>query len=347
MLLCPGVQPCDACTSVIVSGKASPDGRPVMFKHRDAKAHPDNAVARFQGEKYAFIALVNGDWQDKVGIKGSWPEAWAGVNDAGFCIMNTATYDLKSDDVPAEQMDREGLVMYRALEICSSVREFEHFLDTLSRPRGVEANFGVIDAHGGAAYYEVDNWDYLKWDVNADPEGWRVVTNFTQSGRMEDRKGVDRYQRTIQNMSMPGFYTADDAVLKWKHSWMLNRISREGRPVLRDVTTSAVVFEGVRDGEDPALTVMWGCIGYPTAAPYIPLKVWSKDLVPDILRGPGAAPVCVRALQLKEEGGALGACRRLEEYIDTHFDSHFSESQYQKFIHKVEKRWRKYFRVRH
>ena len=134
--------PALACTSVIISGKVRADGKPVMFKHRDTS---------FQGEKYAFIGLVNTD----VPLE---KEVWAGTNSAGFSIMNTATYDLKEDDVPADQMDKEGYLMYRALEICVTVEDFEHFIDTLSKPMGVEANFGVIDAKGGAVYYEMDNW---------------------------------------------------------------------------------------------------------------------------------------------------------------------------------------------
>ena len=182
--------PAFACTSVIVSGAKSPSGRPVMMKHRDTGTL-DNRMARFEGEKYAFIGLVNSDMDPEN------PEVWAGSNTAGFCIMNTAAYDLKDDQVPESRMDREGFLMYRALEICANLADFENLLDTLQRPMGVEANFGVIDAHGGAAYYEVNNRVWYKFDVNKDPEGWRVVTNFTQHGRKEDRKGVERIARTL------------------------------------------------------------------------------------------------------------------------------------------------------
>ena len=56
----------------------------------------------------------------------------------------------KTADV--EVMDHEGKVMKRALEICQTAGDFENFLNALSRPMRVEANFGVIVAHGGAAY---------------------------------------------------------------------------------------------------------------------------------------------------------------------------------------------------
>ena len=34
--------------------------------------------------------------------------------------------------------------MKRALEVCKDMKDFEYFLDTLSRPMGVEANFGAV-----------------------------------------------------------------------------------------------------------------------------------------------------------------------------------------------------------
>ena len=68
-------------------------------------------------------------------------------------------------------MDREGILMYKALGICRTVEDFVTFLDTLSRPMGVEANFGVIDACGGASYFEVDNSGWVRFDVADEPGG--------------------------------------------------------------------------------------------------------------------------------------------------------------------------------
>lgn len=243
--------PSFACTSVIISGKVRKDGKPVMYKHRDTD-HKSNDIRWFQGEKYSFIGLVNTDEEPT-------HEIWAGTNSAGFCIMNTATYDLKEDDVPSGEMDREGFLMYRALEICATVADFEHFLDTLRKPMGVEANFGVIDAEGGAVYYEVDNWRIRgRYDVNEEPAGYRVVTNFTWSGRPEDRKGVDRYGKAcslLEETCIP--------IGEWDHDFLINKISRSGAPILRPITTAAVVFE---DG------VLWACTRTPDKIPYVPYR---------------------------------------------------------------------------
>ena len=243
--------PAVCCTSVIVSGKVRKDGKPVMYKHRDTD-HTSNEIRWFRGEKYGFIGLVDTDGDPT-------PEVWAGTNSAGFSIMNTATYDLKEDDVPADRMDREGFLMYRALEICATVADFEHFLDTLSKPMGVEANFGVIDAEGGAVYYEVDNWRIrARYDVNEEPSGYRVVTNFTWSGRPQDRKGVDRYEKACSLLAETCIPIGD-----WDHDFLINKISRSGAPILRPITSAAVVFE---DG------VMWACTGAPDKIPYLPFR---------------------------------------------------------------------------
>ena len=47
-----------ACTSAIFTGKATPDGRPLLWKHRDT-GEPNNRIQYFKGEKYTFYALIN------------------------------------------------------------------------------------------------------------------------------------------------------------------------------------------------------------------------------------------------------------------------------------------------
>ena len=313
-----------ACTSVIISGGKSGSGRPVMMKHRDTGTL-DNRMEWFKGEKYAFIGLVNSDWAEKPTAVAPFPfaEVWAGSNTAGFCIMNTATYDIKDDDVPDSLMDREGFFMYRALEICANIADFENYLDTLSRPMGVEANFGVIDAHGGAAYYEVNNSRWFKFDVNADREGWRVVTNFTQHGRKEDRKGVDRYNKACSLMAREA---TPSSLAIWKdHTWLINNISRSGTPILRDISSACIVFEGVAPGENPQHTVVWAAVGWPAATVYVPLLPFCGNLIPAYLSGnagTGHSLFCDNSLKWKAAGTDVSAAvRKTEGMIDSRFTS--------------------------
>ena len=286
------------CTSLIVSSKYTKDGRPIMMKHRDSSCK-DVAVNYFNGDKYTFVAIVDA---------GAEPgQAWAGTNRAGFSIMNTASYNIKNDNVHSSEMDREGFVMYLALSKCASVQDFENFLDSLSRPMGVEANFGVIDAFGGAAYYEVNNYTWVKYDVNDQtvaPDGYRIVTNFSESGRKEDYKGYERYLTALDiAKSMPvcrGKYDFD-------HKWLFDNISRsyrhsfmgldcsnyatKGNGIVPDQdfiprfsTSCSMVFEGVAPGTNPLGTVMWTILGYPACSVAIPVIVGGENIVPEYLR---------------------------------------------------------------
>ncbi len=320
------------CTSVIISGGVRADGRPVMLKHRDT-GELNNRMEWFQGPEYSFIGLVNSP------SRGG--EVWSGVNSAGFCIMNTATYDLKDDDVPSSDMDKEGIVMFKALGICRCLQDFENMLDSLSKPWGVEANFGIIDAFGGAAYYEVNNHSWKKYIVADQPGGYMVVTNFTRSGRKDDRKGVDRFEKASGIMASADIFTVD-------HKFLFNDVSRTGKPIMRDITSASVVFEGVSFGVDPCNTVMWTLLGSPTSTVYVPLKVFGSDHIPYYMkksRGSDNAAICDDALALKEalgfEHGCEDRCRKVEKYVDRRFSNGMPAESYDRFVRRVYRRYRR------
>ena len=289
------VSPVLACTSIIVAAKASADGRPTMFKNRDTDCL-DNRVERYQGKKYAFIGLVNAPM--KTG------EVWTGVNEAGFAIMNTASYNIKNDKVPYSKMDKEGVLMFEALGSCATVEDFRQFLQNHKKPLLVEANFGVIDAQGGASYFEVNNYEWWEYDVNKEPLGYRVVTNFSFAGRKAEYQGVERYQTAVSIMAD---YDRGHSVGEYeiKHNFLMNSFSRSyrhaslGTPddycpasgvtvdqdfIPRRITSAAVTIEGVRPDESPAKTVMWTSLGYPATSPAIPLLVGKADILPEYVK---------------------------------------------------------------
>ena len=178
-----------ACTSAIITGKLTKDGKPLLWKHRDT-GELNNRIEYFKGPKYTFLALVNSP--DSGGI------AWTGTNNVGFSIMNTASYNLRdaNDGVDDKEMDREGELMFKALGECRTIEDFEKFLKKYKKPFGVEGNFGVIDAEGGAAYFEVNNTRWEKIDVNDPkiaPQGYLVYTNHSYTGRLNEGMGYIRY----------------------------------------------------------------------------------------------------------------------------------------------------------
>jgi hypothetical protein len=176
------------CTTAIVSGKVTTDGRPLLWKHRDSSDEL-TSIIYFNNGKYDYIGLVNSSDKEK-------DEVWVGYNEAGFAVMNSASYNLKDEDDNTALKDREGIIMRMALQRCASLTDFETLLDTLPKPLGVEANFGVIDAMGGAAYYETDNYRYNKTDVNdhkTAPGGYLIRTNYSFTGNPEEGYGYIRY----------------------------------------------------------------------------------------------------------------------------------------------------------
>lgn len=287
----------DACTSAIFTGKATPDGRPLLWKHRDT-GELDNRMEYFpagNGRKYGFLGLVNSEVKDG--------EVWTGTNEVGFSIMNTASYNLQSEAADFE--DQEGVLMYQALGSCKTLKDFEKFLDKMKKPRGVEANFGVIDAEGGAAYYEVNNTEWTKIDVTDPkiaPEGFLIYTNHSYTGRKDDGMGYVRY-----NTANEIFHRAWIRGVEFTPQWIFNNLSRsyynsllgidlnknpelapEGWFVDQDFiprrsTSASIVVKGVKPGENPDLTVMWTVLGYPPCGVAVPLFAAMKENQPSLM----------------------------------------------------------------
>lgn len=282
--------PVQACTSAVVSGKVTPDGRPLLWKNRDTD-FMRNHVDYVKGEKYDFIAVVNS-------ANAYLKEAWMGTNSAGFALMNTQSYNLVDVKGDEERGAANGRVIYRALEVCATVEDFCHFLDTISKPSDIEANFGVIDAQGGAAMFEVDYYKYVMYDANNPkdaPYGYIARTNFSFAGKVNEGAGYVRYMeadQVLMKASATGSITPQFIFNDLSRSFrnrMLDIDLRSGaynRPqasgwfvdqdfIPRSSTSCSVVVQGVKPGEKAELTTMWTLLGYPPTGIAIPL--WVKD----------------------------------------------------------------------
>lgn len=304
-----------ACTSVIVSGRATADGRPLMLKHRDTGTL-DNRIDYFArtDSTFAFIGLVNVPYVDS--------SVWTGTNEVGFSIMNTASYNLRRDSLDCH-MDREGEVMKAALEVCRTTDDFEALLmkwftsdkNGYVAPLGVEANFGVIDANGGAAYYEVNNFEWVKFDVNQEAKGYRVVTNFSFSGRENEGAGYERYytasaimqeNETLLAHGMDHRFLFNSLSRSYRHEVLGVNYDAQNAPrmavdanfIPRGYTSAAMVIEGVRPGENPLHTVMWTLLGYPACTVALPLMVGGANML----------PTCVQAGEIGNEESHSPLC---------------------------------------
>jgi len=302
----------NACTSAIFSGKVTKDGRPVMWKHRDT-GQRNNKLEYYKGEKFAFVALVNSNNNGN--------SAWGGVNETGFAIMNTASYNLREDQNITK--GSVSLIMFKALALCSDLSDFEELLKKHNTPLGLETNFGVIDANGGAAYYEAGDSGWNKLDVNDPkiaPSGFIAHTNFSFTGRYDQGKGYVRYNTASEIIN--------EAILlnqKISPEWISSELSRSFRHSLlgidlkkdlilpngffidqdfipRLTSTSAIIVQGVNPGENPLFATMWTILGYPPLGIAIPVMVSQK--IPHYMTGNETsenAIICDMALKIKDE----------------------------------------------
>lgn len=305
-----------ACTSAVVSGRGTADGRPLLWKQRDT-GNLETKLVSDTGGRFAFVGVH--DLADTANA-----ECFMGSNEAGFSIINTATYNLQYEKYGGK-MDEEGKVMKRALATCRTLEDFEQLLRDTRGKRGVEANFGVIDAFGGAAYYETDPYSFTKFDANdpaVAPQGYLIRTNFSMVGTPESGQGYVRYQSTtncFQWASLGGGVSLDfillEATTNLRHSLVGTNLAQGPLPLNEDArtmvhftdfvprysTASSMIIQGVRKGDDPGATTVWTVLGSPLTTPVVPVWVKHASLIPSMMFATGNAPALLnaRALELK------------------------------------------------
>jgi len=194
----------------------------------------------------------------------------------------------------------------------------------MPKPIGVDANFGVIDAYGGAAYYETGNFDFKRYDAD-DPRvcsnGVLIRTNHSMRGEKEKGFGFCRFQ------------TATDALMKaaaekkltpqflfsitsrnlnhslTKTNLMANLPFNDKEPayrffidyIPRNSTASAIMVVGANNEKTANQTMMWTILGFPLTSVAVPVWITEDGALPKSLRlNTGhKAPLCTAALVLK------------------------------------------------
>ncbi len=306
-----------SCTTFLMSGKYTPDGRPILYKHRDTGTL-DNALVFFTDGKYQYIGMVDS--------KDSWKqEVWGGFNSAGFAIINSAAYNNNYGDT-TKFADQEGVVMKLALMSCATLADFEKMLADMPKPLGVDANFGVIDAQGGAAYYETGNFRFKKIDANDPalaPYGLLIRTNHSFTGTTDVGGGYIRFAAATEALNMAL------AQKKIEPQYLLNSISRNLKHSLTGVnlradlpadaatttfrnfedfiprTSSASVMMviGAAKGEDPDNAMMWTLTGFSLTTMAVPVWVSAGKSLPWVvgMKENMHAPLCDAAMTLKRQ----------------------------------------------
>lgn len=319
-----------ACTSFIVSGKATKDGRPLIFKNRDT-GDMNNVVVVMQGERYRYM-----------GIAASWDKEassiWGGHNEAGFAVINTAAYNMNG--CKGKDTDHDGRVMRRALEVCRTLADFEHLLDTLPKPLGVNSNFGALDGEGGCAYYETGDSGYVKFDANnpaVAPDGYLVRTNHGLTGCRDIDRGVERFMAISDFMAeahrkgnMECEYLIANVPRHLTHGLtkqnLYDQLPKDESDtrfihfsefIPRYISSSAILVQGVAPGEPPSHTISWTNIGWPCGSVAIPLMLEEGVTLPSIVqRGEsGKSWLCSQSIEQKLKVFSLKR-GNVRDYID-------------------------------
>lgn len=310
----------EACTTAVISGKYTKDGRPLLWKNRDTDALK-NRIMYFDDAQYAYMGLVNS--ADSTG-----KSIWIGMNETGFAIMNSASYNLNIGDT-TELSGFEGRIMKEALATCVTVSDFEKYLSKLEKPTRLEANFGVIDASGGAMLFELSNYKYVRFDANdatVAPFGYIIRANYSFTGSFgEESSGYIRKNTTeelfynaLATNTFDAQFIMQDVTRSLKHSLLKTDLEEQYGAIPENRTTysffhdfiprksssSACVVQGVKKGENPEFTTLWAAVGFPLASITIPLWLKSGNNFPRVLKIDNKlkdSPICNAALTLKKE----------------------------------------------
>jgi hypothetical protein len=190
----------------------------------------------------------------------------------------------------------------------------------------VDANFGVIDAFGGAAYYETGNYKFTKYDANDPkiaPNGILVRTNHSFSGDLTKGFGFCRYntatnalQKAVAAKNLTPEFLFNSLSRNLYHSLtktdlMAELPKRRDTPeyrfftdyIPRNITASAIMIIGARDKEHVKDAMMWTILGFPLTSVAVPVWIAAGKQLPKVvsLQSDLKSPICTAALKMKEQ----------------------------------------------
>ncbi|MFO7651879.1 MAG: hypothetical protein R6X13_11135 [bacterium] len=297
------------CTIGAFGGGSTADGRAVLWKNRDVDNQ--NQELRFWSHgRYRYVSNAYSD--DTL-------NAWGGINEAGFGIMNSNAYNL-GPKLPPKGPD-DGNIMALALATCASLEDFEKLLDSLNIVgRETPANYGVLDSTGDAAIFESSNTWYIRCDAAADSLGYTLRANYSFSGDSVRLRGLNRYRRAFEvcstrraagpvdirfvlgtlarDLGQPGF-----SPYPLPFTGTLGSLPEGYLPtdttVCRLKTRSVEVIVGPRPGGGPGTGMVWYLPGSPLTS--LPIPAWvAAESVPATLDGPDRAVLCDEAIRLRD-----------------------------------------------
>ena len=267
-----------ACTAAVVAAKASNEGGTILWKHRESNYYATH-IRHFKSEKYSYTGVAYND-KPEVGVL-------CGVNEVGFGIVNTATRNLPQNPAVEGPNRRTGF-MRDALINCATVDEFEEFVRHYKRGYKFTTNVGVGDSEGHAAFFEIWGDGYRRYDVDKSERGFDVRSSFSFAGDMNKLgSSKRRYDAMLELIGDKRTFSAKD-FYNYSRTY---HVAGKGDALKSDKPLYDHRYETVPHrstvgsftiicGKHPRILV---AMGYPAAAPAIPVWVEAKEQIPDCL----------------------------------------------------------------
>uniref|UniRef100_A0A7C4GK06 T9SS type A sorting domain-containing protein n=1 Tax=candidate division WOR-3 bacterium TaxID=2052148 RepID=A0A7C4GK06_UNCW3 len=293
-----------ACTIGAFGAGSTHDGRMLLWKNRDV-TNPDQALRFFPDAKFPFVANI---------YAGESSEVWAGINSAGFAVMNSNAFNLGGFADAAAAAD-DGIIMHLALAGCATLDDFARLLDSLNIVgRNTTANFGAFDSTGACAIFEASNTWYVRCNTADDSFDFLLRANYAMAGDTIRRRGLNRFKRAME-LVLPRAraQTLDTRFVIQNLCRDLGQVGFDPYPlpftgsygilppgflptdstISRNSTRSVEVMVGPPPGCGPGRGMMWFLPGSPDVS--LPIPVWvAGGAVPEVL-GPARALLCDEA----------------------------------------------------
>jgi ankyrin repeat protein len=295
-LICPltniGQKKVKGCTIGVASGKATADGRPLLWKNRNGRGW-NYEVVYFKDGRFKYLAMV--PMGDSQGIGG-------GVNEFGFCTVYSAAFNLPEN---SEKGVNGGNMMKWALKECVTVDDFENILkQTNVSGRTSTCNIGVIDAFGGAAIFETGNYSYTRFDATnpkVAPQGYIIRANFALTGggdfgRARYNRANQLWQEVVEKGQLDYRYVLRKVCRDYSGAEEVShtlpemeatqsntiKVLKFQNAISSHSVTYVALFHGVRQDENPSLTTFWTMMGEPVFSVAVPSWVIAESTAPEL-----------------------------------------------------------------
>jgi len=296
------------CTLAIFHPNATIDGKPLLWKNRDV-SNPRQAV--HQGGGIGEFHYVG------IGYAGDGTRVYGGVNETGFAIANSNSYNIGAGNDKSDFDD--GDLQTTALKTCSSLEQFRQLLDLTNAQYGGRtqpSNFFTFDSSGATSIFEAGKNTWVEYPVTATDQ-YAVRANYSYSGYIPTNPdwGIFRHDRThalIDHLFETGLIhydsifsiSRDVAPEGWQNGQFAYSPAGDtislARSVCRYYTASAMVIQGGKNTPNGWIPpVCWFMLGKPISSIAIP--VWpTQSSISQLLtdRVTTTSPMCDQTRRL-------------------------------------------------